>query len=93
MSTIEFVRGKAKALGLAYSSIEPSTRKDKRFSIMHDGKRIHFGSKDGKTFIDHGDVAKQKAWKARHSKIMNSDGTPAYLDKDSSSYYSWNLLW
>lgn len=68
-----------------------SDRAGKRFKVVTD-KTIHFGSDVGQTFIDHGDEQKRKAWRARHSKIMR-DGKPAYKNKDSPSYYSWNLLW
>jgi hypothetical protein len=42
---------------------KPSTRKDKRFMItFSNGKIIHFGSKNGETYIDHGDKIKRKNW-------------------------------
>ena len=76
--------------------IEVSTRENKRFKITRpDGKIIHFGvwpySRHG-TFIDHNDPDIRKAWRARHSKIMKN-GKPAYKNKDSPEFYSWNLLW
>jgi hypothetical protein len=68
----------------------------KRFSVKSpSGKVLNFGQWpfSGKgTFIDHGDEKIKAAWQARHSKIMR-DGKPAYLNKESPEYYSWNLLW
>ena len=33
---------------------------------VFDNKTIHFGSKGGSTFIDHGDEKIKSAWEARH---------------------------
>jgi hypothetical protein len=86
---------KARRLNPKVSGIGYSKRKGKRF-IVDIGdpttQRIHFGSKNGKTYIDHGDKKKRIAWKARHKKIMKQ-GKPAYLDKSSPEFYSWHLLW
>lgn len=74
-------------------TITLSNIKGKRFKItLENGKTIHFGSDKGKTFLDHKDEQKKKAWQARHSKIMR-DGKPAYKDKQSPAYYSYNILW
>ena len=76
--------------------LEISNAKGKRFAIKSpSGKLINFGlwPYTGKgTFIDHGDEKIKEAWQARHSKIMNG-GQPAYLNKESPEYYSWNILW
>ena len=84
----------AKAKGLPEVSVSKAA--GKRFSIKSpSGKVLNFGQwpYSGKgTFIDHGDEKILKAWQARHSKIMR-DGKPAYLNKESPEYYSWNLLW
>jgi hypothetical protein len=78
------------------NTLEISKVKNKRFSIISpSGKKINFGLfpfKGKGTFIDHNDKKLKEAWKARHSKIM-IDGKPAYLNKESPEYYSWNLLW
>jgi len=54
---------------------------------------LHFGSKTGKTFIDHKDEIKKNNWYARHSKIKNKDGQYVINLKSSPSYWSANLLW
>ena len=43
-------------------------------------KIINFGSKNGKTFVDHHGKDKRNAWRARHSKILKN-GQPAYKNK------------
>jgi hypothetical protein len=76
--------------------LQISLAKDKRFSIRSpSGKLVNFGlwPFSGKgAFLDHGDEKLLDAWRARHSKIMRQ-GKPAYLDKESPEYYSWNILW
>ena len=47
--------------------IEPSNRKNKRYkAILSDDREIHFGLKNGKTYLDHKDNAKRLAYHARH---------------------------
>ena len=82
---------KAKALGA--DDLKTSTRQGKRYMVLYGGKLIHFGSSTGSTYIDHKDVKKRDAWRARHSKIKNSKGELVHKLKTSPSYWSWNLLW
>ena len=51
-----------KALELGATDFDVSEKKDKRFYVVYDGKKIHFGSKTGKTFIDHKDETKKDNW-------------------------------
>ena len=88
---------KAKTIGIVnWETLETSKAKDKRFSIISpSGKKINFGLfpfKGKGSFLDHKDIKIKEAWQARHRKIMK-DGKPAYLNKESPDYYSWNILW
>lgn len=68
-------------------TLKNSTQKNKRFVIDMGGMKHHFGSRNGKTFID-GRTDKEKlAWIARHN---NDKG---FNDKHSGIYYSRHLLW
>jgi hypothetical protein len=52
--------------------IVKSTRKDKRLeAIFKDGTSIHFGAKNGSTYIDHGDKKKRENYIKRHQ--VNED--------------------
>jgi hypothetical protein len=65
----------------------------KRYYVIYDGKKISFGSSMGKTYIDHNDDRKRKAWLARHSMIFNKHADRV-IDLDTSpSYWSKRLLW
>ena len=82
-----------KALSLGATHFGISNRKNKRFYVIYNNKNISFGSKTNNTFYDHHDIKKRDAWRARHSKIINSKGKPFFTDKMSPSYWSYNLLW
>lgn len=79
-----------------WETLQESDVKNKRFSIISpEGKKINFGLypyKGKGTYIDHIDDTIRKNWKARHIKILK-DNKPAYLNKESPEYYSWNILW
>jgi len=77
-----------------WETLRVSSRKGKRFMIWAPDGWVHFGAwplADG-AFLDHGDLSKRRAWRARHSKIMRGD-QPAHKDVNSPSYYSWRILW
>ena len=68
--------------------LRKSTKKDKRYMATFNGKKtIHFGAKDGETFIDHKNNIKKSAWIARHKvrEDWNNIKTAGALSK--------NLLW
>ena len=44
-----------------------SKRKDKRFVAIIKGKKYHFGSKTGNTYIEHHDKKKRENYIKRHS--------------------------
>jgi len=82
-----------RAVKLGATDFGISKTKNKRFYIIYNNKKINFGSKLGQTYIDHNDNIKKKNWRARHSKIINSEGKPFYKIKTSPEYWSWHLLW
>ena len=69
-----------------------SKTKNKRFYVIYNDTKINFGSKVGKTYIDHHDGNKRKAWRARHIKILKN-GKPAYKNKMSPEFWNWHLTW
>ena len=81
----------AKALGA--TAFGNSKVKGKRYYVVYNNKTINFGSDVGSTFIDHHDKNKRKAWRARHSKIINKYGQYVFKLPSSPSYWSWHLLW
>jgi hypothetical protein len=69
--------------------IMPSTRKNKRFMVNVGQKKIHFGSKNSQTFLEHNDEGKKRNWIKRHTA-----GNPDKInDIYSPLYWSLNILW
>ena len=84
---------KQKALNLGATDFGLSKIRNKRYYVIFNNKKIHFGSKTGKTFIDHGNNQIKNAWLARHTKIRNKQGQLVHKLKTSASYWSKVLLW
>ena len=82
-----------KAKRLRASDFGKSKKKNKRFYVIYDGKIINFGSSVGKTYYDHKDKIKRKAWYARHSKIKDKNNKLVINNPYSPSYWSNVLLW
>ena len=67
--------------------LSDSKKKNKRFRITMSDHHHDFGSDVGKTYVDHNDTSKKKAWIKRHSTNKN------YNNKHSAIYHSRHLFW
>ena len=67
--------------------VRTSPRADKRLMAEFPTRTVHFGSKGGSTFIDHGDGDVKAAWLARHAVNEN------WKDYDSAGALARWLLW
>jgi hypothetical protein len=68
---------------------KPSTRKDKRLMVQFsNGMVVHFGSKTGETYIDHGDKIKRSNYLARHGN-SNEDWSNPYSPASLSRFLLW----
>ena len=67
--------------------ITKSSRQDKRLKANFGNKTVHFGSKSGSTFVDHGNEKTKKAWEARHKVNEN------WRDYDSAGALAKHVLW
>ena len=68
-------------------SVRQSTRLDKRMMADFQTKKIHFGAKNGSTFVDHQDMKIKENWIKRHK--VNSD----FNDFDSAGSLARYILW
>lgn len=71
--------------------ITKSNREDKRFRAVFSGngsKTVHFGSKNGKTFIDHQDRTKRRNYIKRHGALAEDWSVP-----DTAGSLSRWILW
>ena len=82
-----------KAIQLGATDFGVSMMKNKRFYIIFNNKKINFGSRFGRTFIDHKNKKIRDAWIARHSKIKNRRGDYVIYDKYSPAFWSRHILW
>ena len=67
--------------------VRTSSRADKRLMAEFPNRTVHFGSKGGSTYIDHGDDDVKAAWLARHEPREN------WKDYDSAGALARWLLW
>ena len=71
--------------------VEPSSAKFKRFTaVFSDGKKekkTNFGLKGGETYLDHRDMKKRSAYRARHEVDLKTK------DPMRAGYLSYYLLW
>jgi len=81
-----------------------STRVNKKYMVLYNGKKIHFGDKRYKHYkdntplklyshLDHKDPKRRANYRNRHKAIKLKDGSYAYKNKNSPSYWSYNYLW
>ena len=69
--------------------IKLSTTKNKRYdAIYENGIIVHFGSKNGSTYIDHHDKIKRDNYIKRHSKLYEYWDDP-YSAGSLSRYLLW----
>ena len=64
-----------------------STRADKRLTAEFPNRTVHFGSKGGSTYLDHGDDQVRAAWLARHEPRED------WKDYESAGALARWLLW
>ena len=67
--------------------LKKSNQKGKRFVIIMQGMKHHFGSDVGKTFIDGRTQSERENWIKRHSVNKN------WNNKHSGIFFSRYLLW
>lgn len=98
-TNIDIAKKKAAALGLDIHPCkydDECRRSNKKYFIIHNGRKIYFGSASNEDFTVHKDKKRRDLYRARHSKIMmlhNGRLVPAYTVKYTPSWLSWNILW
>ena len=76
--------------------LEPSPLKNKRFRLTLNGEVVDFGSKNGQTYIDHGDAVKRANYLKRHHanedwKSFNPGSASAWILWGPSTNIETNL--
>ena len=67
--------------------IYKSTRKDKKYMITYNGKKIHFGAKGYSDYTIHKDPKRKASYLARHKPNEN------WKDPTTGGFWSRWILW
>lgn len=67
--------------------IQPSTRKDKKYMVLIDNKKLHFGAAGMSDFTIHKDEKRKDNYISRHQKNEN------WNDIKTAGFWSRWILW
>ena len=82
-TNITKAKERAKSLGV---QVKASTKKNKKLDVFAEGEKIaSIGDKRYSDYLQHGDEARRKRYKARHEQNRHKKGTPAF--------YADRILW
>ena len=81
---------KAKKLGA--TSLDYSKRKNYKYIIEYDNKKIHFGSANTEDYLTHKDPVLREKYLSKAKKITNKDSQLAYQIPFYPNYWSVKLL-
>lgn len=84
---------KEKALSYGATDLKKSNRKDKKYYVVYNDKKIHFGHTKYQDFTQHNDPERRKRYLARATKIKDSSGKLTAENKNSANFWAINLLW
>ena len=81
---------KAKKLGA--DSLQYSKRKNYKYMIEYNDKKIHFGSAKTEDYLTHKDPVRRDKYLTKAKKISNKDGQLTYQIPSYPNYWSVKLL-
>ena len=87
----KILQNKAKEMGASNLTLSPL--KYKKYRVNFERKDIDFGDNRDEDFTIHKDLERRKRYRARASRIKHKVGKLTYLDKSSSNYWAYHLLW
>ena len=82
---------KAKKLGAKY--LDYSKRKNNKYVVEYEGKKVHFGSTKYEEYLIHKDLDRREKYLAKAKKITNKNGVYTYNSPSFANYWSVKLLW
>ena len=83
---------KKKAKKLGATSLDYSKRKNNKYMVEYNGKKIHFGSVNTEDFIIHKDPDRRDKYRVKAMKITKKDGELTYQLPSYPNYWSVKLL-
>lgn len=84
---------KRKALGLGATDLQRSDRKNSKYYVVYQGKKIHFGHKSYEDYTTHKDEARRASYLKRARGIKDKQGNLTHEIKSKSNFWAINLLW
>ena len=88
----DFKRLQKKAKKLGASSLGYSQRKNNKYMVEYDNKKIHFGSAKSEDYLNHKDPDRRDKYLTKAKKISNKDGQLTHLLPSYPNYWSIKLL-
>ena len=77
---------------LGASSLDYSKRKNNKYMVEYNGKKIHFGSTNTEDYLTHKDPDRQDKYLTKAMKITNKDVELTYQLPSYPHYWSIKLL-
>ena len=88
----DFKKLQKKAKKLGASSLDYSKRKNYKYMVEYNNKKIHFGSTNTEDYLTHKDPVRREKYFTKAKKISNKDGLLTYQIPSYPNYWSVKLL-
>ena len=88
----DFKKLQKKAKKLGATSCDLSQRKNNKYMVEYDNKKIHFGSANTEDYLNHKDPIRREKYLTKAKKITNKDGQLTHLLPSYPNYWSVKLL-
>ena len=88
----DFKKLQKKAKKLGASSLDYSKRKNYKYMIEYNDKKIHFGSAKTEDYLTHKDSVRRDKYLSKAKKISNKDGQLTYQIPSYPNYWSVQLF-
>ena len=88
----DFKKLQKKAKKLGADSLQYSKRKNYKYLIEYDNKKIHFGSSNTEDYLTHHDPVRRDKSLTKAKKITNKDGQLTHQIPSYPNYWSVKLL-
>ena len=88
----DFKKLQKKAKKLGADSLQYSKRKNYKYLVEYDNKKIHFGSANTEDYLTHKDAVRREKYLSKAKKITAKDGRLTHKLPFYPNYWSVNLL-
>ena len=89
---VNFKKLQKKAKKLGADSLQYSKRKNSKYMVEYNNKKIHFGSAKTEDYVTHHDLVRREKYHAKAKRITDKDGRLTHELPFYPNYWSVNLL-